>query len=308
MNQDQVKEKIISLGIGEEDFELIFTGKQSQKVNGLYRPDTKEILIHNRNFDNDNMLMLTALHEYTHHVGIVRKILSGKSAHPVAFWGLFHNIIEVAIKKEVYVDVFCVDETLSQVDRKVAEIADKQVAAQRELGMALLEMQNLCKAKGARFEDYLDRHARVPRDVAKAAVAAQLELFEMQKVSPQMIELVASIDGEEKRAEAVARIGMGQSIAQVKAIVKQGKNLDPFDSPAKKEEDLEDVLDRLTAERKKLNEKLQGLTLELQSLDATIAGIREKLPHLVFDGEEAEEDENEYEFDEKDFNMQEGGE
>ena len=289
MNQEDVKKKLVSLGVGESDFELIFSGKQSLKVNGLYRPDTKEIIIHNKNFDNDNMLMLTAIHEYTHHVGIVRKILSGKSAHPVAFWGLFHNIVDVAIKKGVYIDVFSVDETLSELDRKVAEIADKQVAAQRELGMALLEMQNLCKAKGARYEDYLDRHARVPRDVAKAAVAAQLELFEMEKVSPQIVELVASIDGEDKRAEAIARIENGQSIAQVKAIVKQGKNIDPFNY-ASKQEDLEDVLDRLIAERKKLNDKLQGLTLELQSLDATIAGIREKLPHLEFD-EEGEDEE-----------------
>lgn len=295
MNQDDVKEKLLSLNVDKTEFDLIFTGKQSQKVNGLYRPDTREIIIHNKNFDNDNTLMYTALHEYTHHVGIVRKVLTGKSAHPVAFWALFHSIVDLAIERGIYTDVFKEDRSLAEIDRKVAAIAEKQIMDQRELGMALLEMQTVCKAKGARFEDYLDRHARVPKDIAKASIASQLELFNLKGVSPQVVELVASIDGGEKREEAIARFEMGQSIPQVKAIVKQGKKVDPLNLPKQEEEDLEDVLDRLVAERKRLNEKIQSLTLEMQCLDESIKVIREKLPHLDFDedGDDSEDSDEE---------------
>jgi Zn-dependent peptidase ImmA (M78 family) len=66
MNQDQVKEKLLKLHDCTEDFIVIFSGKKSKKVNGLYKPDKREIIIHNRNLDNDNLLLYTAIHELAH--------------------------------------------------------------------------------------------------------------------------------------------------------------------------------------------------------------------------------------------------
>ena len=68
MNQDQVKEILLRLNEDVEEFFVIFSGKQSNKVNGLYHPDTREIILHNRNFENDQLLMYTAIHEFAHHV------------------------------------------------------------------------------------------------------------------------------------------------------------------------------------------------------------------------------------------------
>ncbi|MCK7483142.1 MAG: hypothetical protein M0C28_43355 [Candidatus Moduliflexus flocculans] len=37
-------------------------------MNGLYKPAAREIILHNRNFDDDLQLVYTALHEYAHHL------------------------------------------------------------------------------------------------------------------------------------------------------------------------------------------------------------------------------------------------
>ena len=50
------------------DFTVTMTGKESKRVNGLYKPETREILLHNKNFKTDNELIYTAVHEYTHHL------------------------------------------------------------------------------------------------------------------------------------------------------------------------------------------------------------------------------------------------
>ncbi|MCK4514270.1 MAG: hypothetical protein KAU31_03380, partial [Spirochaetaceae bacterium] len=68
MNQDQVKEQLLRLEDDTEEFFLIFSGKRSKKANGLYHPDTREIILHNRNFESDTALMYTAIHEFAHHI------------------------------------------------------------------------------------------------------------------------------------------------------------------------------------------------------------------------------------------------
>jgi hypothetical protein len=64
MNQDQVKAKLLAIEDAPLEFSLIYSGKKSNKVNGLYKPESREIIIHNRNFSDDNLLLYTAIHEY----------------------------------------------------------------------------------------------------------------------------------------------------------------------------------------------------------------------------------------------------
>ena len=45
------------------DFTVVQTGKKSSKVNGLYKTDSHEILLHNKNFTTNNAIMYTAIHE-----------------------------------------------------------------------------------------------------------------------------------------------------------------------------------------------------------------------------------------------------
>lgn len=293
MNQDQVKEQLESLGVSETDFIVIFSGKASKKVNGLYRPDTKEIILHNRNFKSENALMFTAIHELVHHIAITRKLVKTRSAHPTIFWALFHSLLEIAIEKGIYTDSFKADPDLQLKGAQVVAVLREQVESQRKLGGVLHEMHALCEAKGARFEDFLDRHARIPKNTYKAAVAAQLDLFDMHDVSPQVIELVSTI-GDDGRLEAVERIGEGQSIQQVRAAVKQKLVIDPRENPVDDEDESdEDKLDRLLSKRRKMAEKLADMQSELEAMDAMIKALRERLPHLELDDVEMDPDEEE---------------
>ena len=54
INQESVKELLLKLETCDTDFKVIFSGKKSNKVNGLYKQDINEIVIHNKNFKNDN--------------------------------------------------------------------------------------------------------------------------------------------------------------------------------------------------------------------------------------------------------------
>ena len=79
MNQDQVKEKLLALKVPCKDFTLVFSGKASKQVNGLYKSADATIVLHNRNFTSDTALMYTALHELTHHLMACRGLDTGRA-------------------------------------------------------------------------------------------------------------------------------------------------------------------------------------------------------------------------------------
>jgi len=101
MNQDQVKEKLLAIEDAALDFSVIFSGKKSKKVNGLYKPDTREIIIHNRNFPDANLLMYTAIHEYAHHLHACARggHLSAR-AHTAEFWAYFTGFLRRPRRKK----------------------------------------------------------------------------------------------------------------------------------------------------------------------------------------------------------------
>ena len=68
MDNARIKEILLNIKESELDFTVTQTGKESKRVNGLYKPDTHEILLHNLNFKTETELIYTAVHEYTHHI------------------------------------------------------------------------------------------------------------------------------------------------------------------------------------------------------------------------------------------------
>ena len=50
MNNDAIKELLLKLEETSIDFTVTLSGKESNKVNGLYKPETHEIILHNKNF------------------------------------------------------------------------------------------------------------------------------------------------------------------------------------------------------------------------------------------------------------------
>jgi len=103
MTNEEIKTTLIKLYDCKTDFTVIQTGKKSSKVNGLYKTDSYEILLHNKNFTTDNALMYTAIHELTHHILTTEKGVQTAKAHSGIFWATFYDLIDKAIELKLYV-------------------------------------------------------------------------------------------------------------------------------------------------------------------------------------------------------------
>ena len=247
MNQDQVKEKLLAIEDAPLDFSVIFSGKKSKSVNGLYKPDTREIILHNRNFTtpvsgekskqktngasltvDDNQLMYTAIHEYAHHLHACARggHLSAK-AHTAEFWAILHELLEKAEKKKIYQNVFTgsSEKKESQELEKLTSLIREKYLLDNgnlviELGKLLLKAQELCYAIGGRYEDYIDRVLCIPRQAANVAV--RMYQYKLNpKTGPDNMRFLAGIPNEEKRKTAENALLKGKTPAMVKTALKQ---------------------------------------------------------------------------------------
>ena len=174
MNQDKVKRLLLDTAEAQTEFTVIFSGRESPLVNGLYKPATREIIIHNRNFASDDQLIYTALHEYAHHLHCERKggLASGR-AHTNEFWGIFHELLVEAEAKGHYRNLFDVEPEFIDLTRRIkASCLAENGRLMLEFGRLMIEAQGLCRRFKARFEDYVDRALGVPRATASSAARA----------------------------------------------------------------------------------------------------------------------------------------
>jgi hypothetical protein len=148
MNQDQVKSNLLKLHDCKHDFTVIFTGKKSKKVNGLYKPDKNEIIIHNLNFinddgsTNDNLLLYTAIHELAHHIQFTELKQKSVRAHTALFFATLDDLVDVAEKKGLY-KMAIDDETQKLIDEAV-EISCEIAMLQKKLGHVLVRIKEVC--------------------------------------------------------------------------------------------------------------------------------------------------------------------
>ena len=233
MNQDTVKEKLLAIEDAPLEFSLVFSGKKSKKVNGLYKPNTREIILHNRNFQSDsagqNLLLYTAIHEYAHHLHACSRggTLSAR-AHNSEFWAIFHALLEKAEAKKIYNDVFAVSpELLKLTDLIRDKYLKNNGSLVKEMGKQLLKAHELCTGIGVRFEDYVDRMLRIPRTAANMA----MKMFEYDitpEVGADNMRFLAGIRDSDNRKAAETALIKGKSPDTVKV---QLKNKDKEEDP-----------------------------------------------------------------------------
>jgi hypothetical protein len=267
MNQDEVKEKLLQVEDPPLDFSVTFTGKRSNRVNGFYKPDTREIFIHNKNFGNatgsgDNLLMYTAIHEYAHHLHACRQ--GGKlspRAHTAEFWAILHDLLDKAEAKGVYKNVF---ESSPELTELTDTIRQKYLTENgnlvKELGGELLKAHELCTAAGGRWEDYVDRVLRIPR--ASANIAIRMYQYNLApETGPDNMRFLAGIKNEEKREEAQT------------ALLK-GKSPDTVKIAARERPQEEDPRERLEKEKTRLERTIASLTKRLEIVEQELGETR----------------------------------
>ena len=265
MNQDQVKEILLQIEESGLEFSVTFTGKASKKVNGLYKSDTHEILLHNKNFSVDNELLYTAIHEYTHHRLCELDGTRSGRVHTQRFWSYFHRLLQKAEEKGLYkITLEESPELLELTDTIRTTIMVEDGKLMKELGRLLSKARVLCKQAGVRYEDYIDRVLCLPR--ASAATIEKIHAFDVKpELGYEAMKVVANISNPDKRAAAEELFLHNNSPAFVR------------DSVKTKPQD-EDPRRKLENEKRRIERTIISLQARLSELEDTLA----KLPVTPF--------------------------
>lgn len=269
MDNASIKEMLLDIQESELEFTVTMTGKESKRVNGLYKPETREILLHNKNFKTDNELIYTAIHEYTHHLINEEQIQANGGrepphqarSHTNYFWAKFHNLLEIAENKGYYkIDVSASPE----LDELTKEIREKYIKPNgilmQEFGKALIKAHSLCESANIRYEDYLDRVLRIPRTTAKSVSLVGTLPAEDAALGFDNMKIVAGIKKSDERAKA-------------QDAIKNGKSPDSVIAMMKKKASVTDPKEKLEKERARLTKTINELTQRLEFVEESLASL-----------------------------------
>lgn len=264
MNQDQVKSRLLQIESEVPDFTVIFSGKQSKKVHGLYYPESREIIIHNRNFAADNELMYTAIHEFAHHVHFSRAAIPvSNRPHTIEFRSIFHELLEKAERLGIYRSIFDDHPDFQALTRRIRDqFLAENGKIMKELGRLLVDAESLCREHRARFEDYIERVLLLDRRQASGA----MKVFS-NDVDPRIgfdnMKTVASIRDADRRNEAQQALLDGKSPDSVRAA---------YSVPQRRQES--DPSQALLAERDRLSRSIESMQERLRQIEEKIDEMR----------------------------------
>lgn len=258
MNRDQLKERLVKLRKPDEEFAVVFSGKASRKVDGLYKPASREIILHTGNFKGEDELVYTAIHEYAHHLQFTESAVPVSSkAHTTAFWSLFHELLFEAERTGLYRSPFEGIPAFVELTRQIREkFLATSGSLMKELGRLLVRAHELCEEHGTSFGDYVDRVLGLPRTSAQVIMKAHRQDLDPRVGFENMRQLTAIRDDGD-RAKAQAALLSGRTPDMVKTAY--GTRPKPHDARAELEEERARI--RRTIER--LRERLKEIDRRL---------------------------------------------
>lgn len=270
MDNEKIKSLLLELEQPSIDFTVIQTGKESKRVNGFYKPDTHEIFLHNLNFDSENMLVYTAVHEYTHHLLTIQKQENDPSygkvckVHTQEFWAKFGALIELAEQKGFYKIGWEENEELKNLTDDIKRnYLEKNGQLMQEFGKKLARAWELCKQSNIRYEDYIDRVLCLPRNTEK-----DLRKVSAMDINPAIgfenMKVVASVKKKDERANVEQQfVEGGKSPASVREMMKQKAMMARQEDPKSK----------LEREKSRLEKTIAQLTQRLEIVEENLASL-----------------------------------
>ena len=258
MNQDQLKALLLKVEECHEEFTLIFSGNKSRKVDGLYHPDTAEIIIHNKNMVREDELIYTGLHEYAHHLHRQNGVRPGR-AHTREYWAIFHRLLKRAEEKGLYRNPLRSDPELKHLaERLRREFLAGEGERMFAFGRLLTRAFEICRDRGYSFEDFVDRELGLHRRVAKTLMeSARADL--PADVGYENIKSLLRIKDPQQRSAAARELCQGSSPDMV---------YQNFSRPRIDGE--EDELARLMKEKRRIERSLHRLAERLKEIDARL--------------------------------------
>jgi hypothetical protein len=258
MNQDQVKDALLTVEPNVGYFAVVFSGKTSKKVHGLYKPESREIVIHNRNFSTENALMYTAIHEFAHHVHAERSSVPISSrSHTSEYWSILHRLLARAEELGVYRNLF---ETLDEFRELTREIRERYLAGNgrlmKEFGALLVRAAELCEKHEMSFDDYVDRQVGLQRTAARSVV--KMHTLDLPpEIGYENMRTLAGVADDTKREQAREAFLAGQSPDMVKTSL----------NPARQEQD---PLESLRREKRRIERMMGSLSRKLAEIEKKI--------------------------------------
>ncbi|MCL2481791.1 MAG: hypothetical protein FWF38_08775 [Spirochaetaceae bacterium] len=265
MNNQQIKEKLQQLAEDVPDFTVVLSGKKSKKVDGLYKPDLKEIIIHNKNMRNDDDTMYTAIHEFAHHVHCCGSgVPASGRYHTRSFWAILHNLLKKAEEKKIYNNVFKEDEEFIELTKTIREnYIIKNGMLMKELGGLLAKARKFCFERHLSFDDYSDRELGIHRTIAAALISIH-DLDISPEIGFENMKTVVSIKVPEKRAQAEKSFIENESPDIVKDFIIDKK--DHNEKP-------EDPVKKLIAEKNKIIKTIDTLEKKLVDINTKLSSL-----------------------------------
>lgn len=261
MNQEKIQEILNNVESCSRAYTLAFSGKSNSKVNGLYKPDKAEIVIHNKNFESDDQLVYTALHEYAHHIHHAQLGgLNRTRPHTQEFWAIFHRLVRKAEELGFYTNVFDTEPEFVELTKVIKDTcirANGEILL--EFGRLLAKASDLCKMHRTRFEDYIERVLGIPKATAATAVAA-LQVGLDPGLGWDGLKYVASIRDPEQRNKAIEALNSGASPTSVKGFLKGS-------------DDSADPAERLLEEKNRLERTIRSLTERLSQIEERLSEL-----------------------------------
>lgn len=264
MNQENVKENLLKIDSEVSDFALIFSGKESRKVDGLYHPETQEIIIHNKNFEDGNSLMYTAIHEFAHHIQFTRHEKEVKKrAHTPLFWDIFHKLLNRAEELGIFQNIFTTDPKFVELTREIKEkFLIRNGELMKDFGKYLINALDLCQQKHAIFEDYLDRSLGISRTLGKAIMKVYALDID-PSIGFENMKIVSGITDSRIRSESEQSFREGMSQSEVKQGIKdQKRSKESFDS-----------ISRLESQKRRIERSIEELQLKLEEVQTKIESM-----------------------------------
>ena len=222
INQDRTKQILLQLQETDTDFSITFSGKRSSKVNGLYRWELHEVIIHNKNFKNDNQLIYTAIHEYSHHIMWCKYHDIGKvPGHTNEFWSIMYNLIDKAEAQGLYKKYpsDLAKEEMQTLVEKTKKIHEQIASLYRELGKTIQDIRKKTEEYDVRLEDIITRECQI--NVRTAQMAERASVYSIaEPLSQDIQQLITSQKDSIKIHSIIEGAKQGKTIYQVKEHLK----------------------------------------------------------------------------------------
>lgn len=260
MTNEKIKDILLSLEKTDLDFSVTQTGRVSKKVNGLYTPATFEILLHDKNFNTENELIYTAIHEYTHHLinckqkklGI--KVKNGGKSHTTEFWAKFDDLLEKAVEAKIYTRKR--SEDLSDLIDEAKKIDHEIVNLKKKLGKILSEIHEKSQKENIRYEDILSHDLNISKNTAEKCLRCQsIE----ENYGQDELETVLKVKDSQTRQDVIIGLKKGKTINQVSAAIKKDKNSSQYEKLTKEKVRLEKTIQQLKVRLEIVSEKLSAI-------------------------------------------------